>query len=153
MPDSKGKNSIVGQVVVAVVIALLVGGTAPWWWKEIFPDQTPPSPQPPQVSTQPNPASNGQPVTTLPPSEDEPGKQPLTGCVVKVESPFVSLHTEPDLRSREIITVEPGDYTPLDYEVVDWAGQEQVWFQIVAVGRTGWIMYTTITASINEACP
>lgn len=41
--ESKAKGSVVNQIVVAVVVALLVGGTAPWWWKEVFPDQSTPT--------------------------------------------------------------------------------------------------------------
>ncbi len=46
MSDNKGTGSVVRQILVALVIALLVGGSAPWWWKELFP-QYPSVPQSP----------------------------------------------------------------------------------------------------------
>lgn len=33
---NKNKSGILNQIIVTVVIALMVGGTAPWWWTEVF---------------------------------------------------------------------------------------------------------------------
>jgi acyl carrier protein len=51
-PKKQEKIGVLRQIVVAVAIALLAGGTAPWWWKEIWkntrdntsPTITPPAP-------------------------------------------------------------------------------------------------------------
>jgi len=36
MAQNGEKKGVLPQIIVAVVVALLVGGTAPWWWNEIF---------------------------------------------------------------------------------------------------------------------
>ena len=33
------KSSAIKSIVVAVFITLLVGGSAPWWWGRLFPEQ------------------------------------------------------------------------------------------------------------------
>src|SRR5215470_12864541 len=60
-PKKQEKIGVVRQIVVAVAIALLAGGTAPWWWNEIFRkstrDNTSPTttPTPPVVRFTPSP--------------------------------------------------------------------------------------------------
>lgn len=49
MSQGKQEGSITRQIMVAIVIALLVGGSAPWWWGEIFPKDDSPT-QPPVVA-------------------------------------------------------------------------------------------------------
>jgi len=42
----------------------------------------------------------------------------------------------------------------LDYKVVNFAGQDQGWFQIEAEGRKGWILDNTIMiAEKTTTCP
>lgn len=75
MSDDKGeKSKIVDQIVVAVVIALLVGGTAPWWWKVVFPEKgsTPPQSQ----ATPPQRQATPQPQVTVPQSQVTPPSTP-----------------------------------------------------------------------------
>jgi hypothetical protein len=147
MSDNKGKGSVVGQVVVAVVIALLVGGTAPWWWKEVFPQQAQATSQQPQATSQ-------QPQATLAPPGGNPGEPTLTGCVVTIANTLVALMSEPSRFSQELVKVKPGEYTTSEYKVVPFAGQDQGWFQIEAEGRKGWIANDTWTiASKTNACP
>lgn len=56
MAQNEEKKGVLPQIIVAVFIALLVGGTAPWWWKEIFnkppQDSAPVIPKPPQIPVQ-----------------------------------------------------------------------------------------------------
>jgi len=40
MPDEKKSPSLVSQLAVPLILALVVGGSAPWWWKELFKDKT-----------------------------------------------------------------------------------------------------------------
>lgn len=76
MSDDKGeKSKIVGQIVVAVVIALLVGGTAPWWWKVVFPEKGSTPPQSQATPQQPK-ATPPQPQVTVPQSEVTPPSTP-----------------------------------------------------------------------------
>ena len=43
---SKSSGGVLQTILVAVAIALLAGGSAPWWWNQLFPHQpTPPSTQ------------------------------------------------------------------------------------------------------------
>ena len=61
---------------------------------------------------------------------------------------LVSLHSDPDVFSRKIIKVEPGEYSVLNHN------RNQSWFQIQAEGRTGWIKNDTWTIDKkNIKCP
>lgn len=141
MSDSKAAS----QIVVAVVIALLVGSSAPWWWKEVFPENSGPTPHPPPTATQPQ--------TTLPPSGKSAGEQARKGCVVTITNPLVALMGEPSKFSQELVRIKPGEYTTSDYKVVRLV-KDQGWFQIEAEGRNGWIANDTWTiASKTSACP
>ena len=143
MLDDKGKSSVFGQIFVAVVIALLVGGTAPWWWKEVFPDSSP-TQQPTARPPQPDPIS---------PPADNSGEVTVSGCVVTIANPLVALMSEPSRFSQELVKVEPGEYSTLGYQIVEFAGSDQGWFQIEAEGRQGWIANDTWTiSSKTNAC-
>ncbi len=147
MAANKGKDNIVGQIVVAVVIALLVGGSAPWWWKEVFPARGEVTPQP-QVTSQPSQPvpQPSQPV----PQPSQPVPQPA-GCVVTIANPLVTLMSEPSRFSQELVKVKPGQYTSLDYKVVKFGSQDQGWFQIEVEDRKGWIADDTWTIDSKTA--
>ena len=50
-------------------------------------------------------------------------------------------------------SVKPGEYPRLGYQVVEFAGIDQGWFQIEAEGRKGWIANDTWTiSSKTNAC-
>ncbi|MEI7870164.1 MAG: hypothetical protein WCI11_19950 [Candidatus Methylumidiphilus sp.] len=59
MSDYKKDNWFLSQIVAPVIVALFVGGTAPWWWNELFTDRNTsqedlfpkPSPNPPPPKT------------------------------------------------------------------------------------------------------
>jgi hypothetical protein len=140
-------SRILVPVIVAVFIALLAGGTAPWWLSVIFPP--PPSPTPTATTF---PTAGPTPSLTAGPTGPTAG--PQTGCVLTITNPFVSLHESPDIASTEIGDVPRGTYAATDSTVVDFAGQSQRWFQITAVGRTGWVLYNTILIESKSAeCP
>lgn len=68
MSDDKKHSSVLSQIAVAVGIAVLVGGTAPWWWKELFSGNGSTStsistPTPAPARTHEN--SEGTPTTTI----------------------------------------------------------------------------------------
>lgn len=97
------------------------------------------------------PVSSGNP--TSPPPTSPPAAS-TTGCVVTISNPLVSLMSEPDTFSQELVRVGPGEYATSDYTVTTFASQEQGWFQIEAEGRTGWIRNDTWTiAEKTSACP
>lgn len=143
--SGSSKDNIVGQIAVAVVVALLVGGTAPWWWREVFPERAD-RPQPTQMPPQP-PRST---PLTLP---EGPVEQP-NGCVVTIANPLVALLSEPSRLSQQLLRVPPGEYSTSSYQVVQFAGKDQGWFEIEADGRTGWIADDVFTVdSKTAACP
>ncbi len=49
MAQSGEKRGLLPQIIVGVVVALLVGGTAPWWWNEIFQKKDGKTKPPPEV--------------------------------------------------------------------------------------------------------
>lgn len=78
----------------------------------------------------------------------------LTGCVITIENPLVTLMRDPDPFSQEVGDVEPGEYRPSAYQVVDTGTGTQGWFRVDAGGRSGWIKDDswTIEAKSRE-CP
>lgn len=102
-------------------------------------------------------SSAGEPTSGPPVSSGNPTSPPsssTTGCVVTISNPLVSLMSEPDTFSQELVRVGPGEYATLDYTVTTFGSQEQGWFQIEAEGRTGWIRNDTWTiAEKTSACP
>lgn len=96
---------------------------------------------------QPVDEAEAQPVDEAEPPPDE-------GCVVTIGNPLVSLMSDPDTFSQEIIRVPAGEYATLDFQEIEFAGNLQGWFQIEADGRTGWIKNDTWTiAGKSDACP
>jgi hypothetical protein len=150
-PRESLASRILVPVVVAVLIALLIGGSAPWWLKFIFPDPTPTPSSSFVVPTSIVPTFGPSVTESLSPSQ--PTLQ-LTGCVLTITNPFVSMHESADIQSTETGDVPPGQYQTSNSTVVDFAGQSQRWFEITALGRTGWVMYNTIEIESKSAeCP
>lgn len=78
----------------------------------------------------------------------------LSACQVTIRNPLVSLMSEPDTFSQELIRVPPGEYAPLEYETTTFGPQQQGWFMIEAEGRQGWIKDNTWTIERKSAqCP
>lgn len=78
-----------------------------------------------------------------------------TGCVLTIRNRLVSLMSDPDSHSLQLIRLQPGRYSPLDHIVKDegFLGKEG-WFQIQAAGRTGWIANNTWTIETKtRGCP
>lgn len=149
MANKKGSNSILSQIVVAVVIALLVGGSAPWWWRELFPERTAPTAQPPAPTRETELPTRPPAEPTRSPPPDDPA-----GCVVTIVNPLVALRSEPAPLSQELVRVEPGAYPALEHTVMEFAGQDQGWFQIEVAGRRGWVRDDTLTIDAKTAaCP
>ncbi len=44
--DSSKSGSALQAITVGIVLALVAGGTSPWWWNKVFPDNTPPQARP-----------------------------------------------------------------------------------------------------------
>ncbi|KAM3106279.1 hypothetical protein [Phormidesmis sp. 146-33] len=63
------KESVLGQIVVAVVVAILAGGTSPWWWNSLFPNnqQSPKINGPSPSSTMNDGKSTSSVVSQSPP--------------------------------------------------------------------------------------
>jgi len=149
MSQGKQEGSITRQIMVAIVIALLVGGSAPWWWGEIFPKDDSPT-QPPVVAPeQPfSPAGNDN-------EADDAAEEAPSGCVITVANPLVALKSEPDTFSQDLIAVPPGEYDMLNYNVqTDPGGNEESWFQIEVDDRVGWVRNNIFSiAGKSDACP
>ena len=148
-PRESLRSKVLAPLLVVVLGAVLVGGSAPWWWKEIFHD---PTPAPPGQTFGPTsfPTAPGESVTPT----AAPPTAPIAGCVLKITNPFATISEEPSHSSAEIGDVPPGDYPSSTSEVVNWGGRDERWFQITASGRTGWIVYNTILVDSKSAdCP
>ncbi|ASC72312.1 hypothetical protein XM38_032690 [Halomicronema hongdechloris C2206] len=120
-------------------------------------ESTPPPPEPtptasPTLTVSPTPTAS--PTATPSPPPPEPTPDGLSDCRLTIRNPLVSLMSEPDQFSREIIRVQPGDYPALGYETASFGPQEQGWFMIEAEGRQGWIKDDTWTIERKSAqCP
>lgn len=117
----------------------------------VAPAQVPAAPPQPATSSKaPEPPAPSQPSVR---GEPTPGLRP--GCRLTITNKLVPLMKDPDRFSQELVRVNPSDYNPLDYKVVNFGGlKDQGWFQIEAAGRRGWIADDTWTvASKAAACP
>jgi hypothetical protein len=105
----------------------------------------------PSPSTPPDLSPSSPPVL-LP---ENPPKPDPNKCVVTITNSLVALKADPETFSREIIGVPSGDYTVLDYKVVNFGGlTNDGWFQIEVSGRTGWIVDNTWTINAKtQVCP
>jgi len=147
------RDSYTKLLVIPLVLLILGGTSAPWWIKYIFPDPAP--------TAQPNPAGPdpGGPIITAGPVVTPGGGGSttgvtLTGCVLTIRNPLVSMRANPDWSSAETGKVPPGQYEAPTSKVVSFAGQDQRWFEVTAEGRTGWIPYDTILVESKSAeCP
>jgi hypothetical protein len=129
-------------ILVPVVLALLIGSSSPWWWDRLFP---------PTPTAAPGPVrSSGPPQQTLPPQQTVgpvPGGDPtpppggqLTDCTLTVSRPFSEIRVGPNFDETRAGDVPEGDYAASASTLSEWAGTDFRWFQITAVGRTGWIV-------------
>ena len=91
--------------------------------------------------------------TLSPTSPSTEGTQAPTGCMLDIQHPFITLKSEPDISSEDIITVKEGPHTVLDYEKTQFAGQQQTWFQIEDQGRKGWVLYLPPAMQKSIECP
>jgi len=106
----------------------------------------------PTPTATPTPTESPDGGPSIPPPET-PDSIPDT-CQVTIRNPLVSLMSEPDPFSQEIIRVPPRDYSPLGYETATFGPREQGWFRIEAEGRQGWIKDDTWTIERKSAqCP
>jgi hypothetical protein len=91
------------------------------------------------------------PTNTLRPSQE--AQQIPTGCVINITFPFVTIKSEPSIRSEDIIQASEGEHAVLAYERVTFAGEQQIWFQIADKGRGGWVHYQAMTMEKGAECP
>ena len=63
------KINVFNQILIAVIVAFLIGGTAPWWWQELF-GERPVHKEPPSFDL---PSTTRRPDYSLvKPREEEP---------------------------------------------------------------------------------
>jgi hypothetical protein len=75
-------------------------------------------------------------------------------CVVTITNPLVSLMSDPETFSQEIIRIDPGEYTVITSQNTTFGGTTQRWLKISADGRQGWIRDNGWTiAEKSPACP
>lgn len=149
-PRESLRSRVLAPLLVVVLGAVLVGGSAPWWWKEIFHD---PTPAPPGQTFGHTAVPTTAPGETVAPASALP-TAPIAGCVLKITNPFATISEEPSHSSAEIGDVPPGDYPTSATKIVNWGGRDERWFEITASGRTGWIVYNTILVDSKSAdCP
>jgi hypothetical protein len=67
--DSKKSSGAMQSILVAVAIAVLAGGSAPWWWTQLFPH--PPAPQQIQAQVPADPTPTPATATPPPPTMGE----------------------------------------------------------------------------------
>jgi hypothetical protein len=150
---SKDGDSILSKilvpVIVAVLIAIVAGGTAPWWIKILFDGGIGPTPTPGPV-----PSASSVPTPTGPVPSTEPTSEPMGGCVIEISFSFARLRERPAHDSTQIGDAPKGSYEASNTEVVDWASLSQRWFEITALGRTGWLVDDGIQIDSKSAdCP
>ena len=150
-PRESTTSKILAPLIVLVLGAILVGGSAPWWWKLIFPDPVPTSPSRTLTpTTGPTGAATGAGETPSP----DPTSIAADGCVLTISNPFATIREEPSHASTEVGDVPTGDYATSDTKEVNWGGKDERWFEITADGRIGWIVYNTIMVESKSAdCP
>jgi hypothetical protein len=75
-------------------------------------------------------------------------------CILTIRSSLVPLMSEPKRFSKEIIRLNPGEYSPLEHKVVSSGAREEGWFQIESKGRKGWIADDTWAIDRrSSSCP
>ncbi|PZD74119.1 Serine/threonine-protein kinase C [Acaryochloris thomasi RCC1774] len=88
--------------------------------------------------------------------EQEKEKREAEGrnyCIITITSGLVSLHSEPDPFSQEIIIVKPNDYYVISTTLRKTPISERRWLKIESGGRQGWIPDDSFTIdSKSEAC-
>lgn len=107
--------------------------------------------------------SNHESISEPQPTDDSqaPNNNPetnqsnqLSGCILIIENSLVTLISEPDTFSSEIINVPEGDYEPSEYTIEENPVQSQGWFKIRVDSREGWIKNDTWTiAEKSDECP
>ncbi|MDX2215694.1 MAG: hypothetical protein SFY66_20700 [Oculatellaceae cyanobacterium bins.114] len=87
-------------------------------------------------------------------SEEVVSQGGLADCKITITRPLVALMSEPDTFSRQIIRVDPGEYTPLNHTIISTMIGEEGWFQLEVEGHQGWISDDTMTIyEKTQACP
>jgi hypothetical protein len=152
---TQSRESVSSKILVGVIIALVAGGSSPWWLKFVIPEAAVSTTTPAPATAKPNTSSNSSAVAPGLSIDVGPSTvQVLTGCVLTISNPFATLHEKPAVTSVETGSVPAGQYETSDTAIVQFAGQDQRWFQITAAGRTGWIQYDTIlVAGKSPECP
>lgn len=156
--SSSGNNARTAIIValitaISAIVVAIIGNQR--LLDQIF--SSPPQPtisinQPTQIapiSVTPLPSSN-------PSVEIQPTLTPAStmSCVLTISNGLVSLMSEADVFSQEIIRVKPGEYASLAYTEKTFVNQQQGWFQIEVEGRLGWIQNDTWTiADKTSGCP
>jgi hypothetical protein len=79
----------------------------------------------------------------------------IQGCVVKISHSLVSLVSQPDVFSQELIRIEPGEYEATEQVITSFGNlREDSWLQIEFEGRRGWIRNDTWTIDVkSRTCP
>ena len=117
--------------------------------RDVVPTSTP-TPAPTSTPT-PAPTSTPTPTPTSTPTST-PSNQ--SSCVITVTYPFATFSESPSHHARELGRVEEGQYEVVDNRLVNWAGRDEMWYQISYSGRFGWINDSPIIIEEKTAsCP
>lgn len=162
--QGSGASKVVLEILAAVVVALAVGGTSPWWWDKVAGDGDADGSE--KVVAQESPTNDegaGAPDSGAASAGEEGGASTDDGvvtpagdasCIIMIENPLVSINEEPDHTSREVGGVPVGSYAVSDQAETTFAGRDELWFEITADGRMGWVLDSTILIrSKSSACP
>jgi hypothetical protein len=99
------------------------------------------------------PAPSFTPVPSFTPTLTNSGV-PSTECVITIAQPLVSLKSEPDVFSQDLVRVPLGEYSMLEHRIVQTPLGEESWLQIQVGGRVGWVENNSWTInSKTDLCP
>ncbi len=137
---------VVTAVIVPLVIAIVAGSSAPWWWDGVFGEDGAATTRATQGTLTVSPPRTATTTDTV--------EAPPSGCVVSTVNPLVTLKTEPDVFSQDVVRVPTGDHAVQEVQTVETPLGSERWLKLVVEGRPGWIEDSTFNiASKSAACP
>jgi hypothetical protein len=79
----------------------------------------------------------------------------LEGCIITISNPLVTLMSQPDSFSRELVKVKPGTYNPIEHAITDFHSLKQEgWFRVEFEGKKGWVSNNTWSIEKkSSSCP
>jgi hypothetical protein len=79
----------------------------------------------------------------------------LEGCIITISNSLVTLQSQPDRFSRELVRVKPGTYNALEHVITDFGSlRQEGWFRVEFDNRKGWIANDTWSIEKkSSSCP